>query len=179
MNSAAATAIDLQPILNLVVWPVLGALGMALAGLITARVNQWLGLKNNAFLQATLEKAIQSGLQAAQARVATMNIQHVDVQSKILADASTYVLSHVPDTLKAAGIDVSTPAGAMELAEKLEARLAPAIMVAVSSPTDVSVATAATIANPDTTVTASAAMAATPPDNSAVPGAPITHPKTF
>jgi len=68
-------------------------------------------------------------LQLAQARVATLNIEHVDVQNKIIADALNYAIASAPDAVKGLGLDEAA------LAEKLRARLAPAVL-APPPPTD-------------------------------------------
>lgn len=144
----ATTTIDLKPLFNLVIWPMLSVIGLALAGFIATRISTWTGSQNEARNRALINDILQSGLQAAQARVATSNIQHIDVQDGIVAGALQYAVANGPDALKKAGVDVTTPEGRAAVSQKLEAMLAPAVMVAVSSPVDVSVATAATIANP-------------------------------
>lgn len=142
------TTIDITPLFNLVIWPMLSVVGLALASFIAAKISSYTGSQNQERNRTLINGILQSGLQAAQARVATSNIQNVEVQSGIVADALKYAVANGPEALKKAGIDITSPEGQREVAEKIEAMLAPAVMVAAASPNDVSVATAATIANP-------------------------------
>lgn len=144
-ETAAGFVIDFGPLFNLVIWPALGVVFLAVAGVIAKRVEAKWGLKVD---KETIETAVQAGLQLAQAKVASANITSVAVQSEIIANAANYAIAHVPDTLKRVGVDVSTAAGKAALQEKIEARLAPAVMVGESSLEPMSVAAAATIANP-------------------------------
>lgn len=146
MNSATdAFVIDFGPLFSLVIWPALSVVFLALAGVIAARIQKKWGIEVD---KKTIETAVQSGLQLAQAKVASANISSVTVQNKIVADAANYAIAHVPDALKNLGVDVSTEQGKASLQEKIEARLAPAVLVAASSQEPMSVAAAATIANP-------------------------------
>lgn len=150
INAAAADGqsfvIDFGPLFNLVIWPALSVVAIALAGVIAARIQKKWGIEVD---KKTIETALQSGLQLAQSKVASSNISSVTVQSKIVADAANYAIAHVPGALKNVGVDVTTEAGLASLQEKLEARLAPAVLVGASSEAPMSVAAAATIANPN------------------------------
>lgn len=144
-QDAQAFVIDFGPLFNLVIWPALSVVFLALAGVIAARIQKKWGIEVD---KKTIETAVQAGLHLAQSKVATSDITKIEVQSKIVADAANYAIAHVPDALKNMGVDVSTDAGKASLQEKIEARLAPAVMVGVSSQAPMSVAAAATIANP-------------------------------
>ncbi len=144
-DSVQQFTIDFGPLFTLVIWPALSIIAVAIASVIAFQLKSRFGLEVD---KKTIETALQSGLQYAQSKASQANISSVVVQNKIVADAANYVISHVPDTLKSVGVDVSTPEGRANLQEKLEARLAPAVMVGDSSQTEMSVATAATIANP-------------------------------
>ncbi|HTE35720.1 MAG TPA: hypothetical protein VK634_06885 [Reyranella sp.] len=145
---APATTVDLKPLLDQVVWPLVGAVLAALATFLTTKLAQWLKLKSSAMLQATVEAALNNGLQLAQAKVATLNISNIGVQSEIVAQAAAYAIARAPDALKSVGIDTTTPQGLAAVRDQIEARLAPAVLVGAASPLDLSVGTAATIANP-------------------------------
>ena len=140
------TTIDLNPLFVQVVWPFLGVVATAVASVIAYKVNKWLGLKENTINQDLIEVALKNALQAAQAKVATSDIANIKVQSRIIADAGNYVVRHVPDTLLALGVDVTTVAGQQELAEKIGSRLAPAVLVGTDR--NMTVGAAATLVNP-------------------------------
>lgn len=119
---------NVQQILDTIVWPIIGAIGTALATWIAAKVATLLGLKSDAELKSVLEQAIKNGIQLAQAKVSTLKIADPSVQSQIIMDAADYVAANAPRTLKKLGVDVSTPHGNILLAKKIEARLAPAVL---------------------------------------------------
>lgn len=139
------TEIDLNPILNGIVWPALGAVVSTVAGVIAFQIKKKWGMQIDT---ATVDHALQMGLQKAQAAVASSNIADLRIRNGIVADTAGYVVSHAPDALKAMGVDITTPAGQLNLKEKIEARLAPAILAGASTTADMSVGAAATIVNP-------------------------------
>jgi hypothetical protein len=157
-QDAKGFVIDFGPLFTLVVWPTLSVVFLALAGVIAARIQKKFGIEVD---KKTIETAVQAGLQLAQSKVASSNINSVTVQNGIVAAAANYAIAHVPDALKNIGVDVSTDAGKASLQQKIEARLAPAVMVGASSQAPMSVAAAATIANP------SVASAPAPVDDTA------------
>lgn len=138
--------IDLAPLFNTVIWPALSVLALAVVGVLANRIQKKWGVELD---KKTIDAAVQAGLQLAQSKVASSNISSIQVQSKIVADTANYAIAHVPDALKNLGVDVSTAEGKTSLQEKIEARLAPAVMVGASSAIPMSVAAAATIANPN------------------------------
>lgn len=141
------TEIDLAPLIN-IGWQFLSIVALALAGYIAKKFTDKADAQTKEKLRVLVNGILQSGLQMAQAKVSTANIERVEVQSGIVADALRYAVENGPAALKKLGVDVSTVEGKREIADKLESMLAPAVMVAASSKSDVSVATAATIANP-------------------------------
>lgn len=144
-ESVQQFTIDFAPLFNAVIWPALSAIAVAIAGVIASRIQKRFGIEVD---KRAIETAMQNGLQLAQSKLSSSNISSVNVQNRIVADAANYAITHVPDALKNLGVDVSTAAGKANLQEKLEARLAPAVMVGASSQAPMSVAAAATIANP-------------------------------
>lgn len=107
---------------------------------------------------------LQAGLQREQAKLATANIEDKHVQASMVNGALAYAVNHGVERLKQAGIDPMSASGQQQVVEKLESMLAPLIMVGASSKNEVSVATAATIVNPDVaTPPADVAIAAAKP----------------
>lgn len=138
--------IDFAPFFTMVVWPTLSVILLALASVVALRIQKKWGIEVD---KKTIETAVNSGLQLAQAKVASSDITRVSVQNEIIAQAANYAIAHVPGALKNLGVDITTEAGRASLMEKIEARLAPAVMVGEASPGPMTVAAAATIANPD------------------------------
>jgi hypothetical protein len=138
--------IDFTPLFNTVIWPALSVLAMAVVGVLVNRIQKKWGVEID---KKTIESAMTNGLQLAQSKFSQADLTQLRVQSEIVAGAANYAISHVPSALKNLGVDVTTQEGRESLKEKLEARLAPAVMVAEASPGPVSVAVAATIANPN------------------------------
>lgn len=134
--------VDLSPLFSQVVWPILSAVALALAGWIGNIARKHFGEKTGEVVQARLAEAMSEGLKLAQVQVKNSDIEKIETQSQILAGAANYVSAHAGDTLEKLGV---TP---QLLDEKLSALLAPAVMVAAAQPGTVSVATAATQADP-------------------------------
>lgn len=140
--SAGGATINLAPLLDQVVWPTLVALGLVLGTWLVQRLAKRLGIQNTAALQNTMEAAMTNGLQLAQAKVATLNIEDIRVQHQIIADAVNYAIASAPAAAKGLGLDKDA------LAERLSARLAPAVLAAAATEGRVSVGAAATVVNP-------------------------------
>jgi hypothetical protein len=117
---ASPTSIDFRPIVNDVVMPAVVSLLGILAAWLGMKLRTWLGLQQNSALAGTLETALQNALAFAQSKVqgviATAPLT-LDVKNQVIAEAANYALAHVPDTLKALGVDQKL------LIQKLEARL--------------------------------------------------------
>lgn len=142
------TSIDLAPLFSQVIWPALSVIALALAGYIAKKIANKADADTQEKTRKLVNGVLQAGLQLAQRKVASSNMENVDIQDGIVADALKYAVANGPVALKALGVDVSTPEGREEVTQKIESMLAPAIMVAVSSKKSVSVATAASIVNP-------------------------------
>ena len=141
------TEIDLNPLFSQVVWPALSIVALALAGYIAKKIANKADADTQDKVRILVNNVLQSGLQAAQAKVASSNIERPNVQAGIIADALNYASLHGPEALKKLGIDMTTEAGQKEIYAKLQSMLAPSVMLAVASPNNVSVATAATALN--------------------------------
>lgn len=159
--------IDLKVLMDTVVWPLVMII---MSGIVIPYVAKKLKIENNRQAISTVETALTNGIKLAQARFANSNIQRIEVQDEMVATAANYVIKHVPDALKLLGIDLTTEAGRATIAEKLQARIAPMLVVATAVPGNVSVATASmlssTVATAPATLTdaVTASKAATPPD---------------
>ena len=91
----------------------------ALASYAIAKLCQWLKAKRDGELGAILDKALAMGIAFATSRLTdwTAGRMSVDVKSELAADAANYVLAHVPDAVKALGLDGD------HLTRMIEARL--------------------------------------------------------
>ena len=114
----ASTKVDLGPLLANVVYPLAAAVVTLLAAWLSKRAATWLGLQNDAAIRGTLETAMQNGLAFAQGKLnASAGSMSIDTKNQLVAVAANYAVAHVPDALKALGVDQAT------LVEKLQARL--------------------------------------------------------
>jgi biopolymer transport protein ExbB/TolQ len=137
---------QVQQIMNAVVYPVL----TALAGLVVA----WAALKTTQFLNArraqqsrdNLDETLDHAIMFAQVHLKGEQMSG-DVIAEIKRIAYDYVATHGADDLKTMKLDLSTDAGQTNLRQKIESRLAPAVLVSSVSP--MSVAAAASMVNPD------------------------------
>lgn len=115
-----STAIDFAPIVQQVVVPLVIAVLGTVGTWALVRLKSWLGIKENSQLATTLDAALQNSLAFAQSRlpnvVATVPLS-IATKNEVIGVAATYALAHVPDTLKALGVDQAL------LRQKLEARL--------------------------------------------------------
>lgn len=98
--------IDLS-VLQPVVSELLLATLTALASLVATKLCQWLKAKRDGELGAILDKALSMGIAFAMSRLTDWSAgrMSVDVKSELAADAANYVLAHVPDAVKALGLD--------------------------------------------------------------------------
>lgn len=98
--------IDFAVLQPLVVDLVLGVL-TALASLVAAKACQFLKARRDGELGAILDKALGMGIAFATARLAALGDTHrtVAVKSELVADAANYALAHVPEAVKALGLD--------------------------------------------------------------------------
>lgn len=116
-----ATSIDFSPFIAQYVLPlVFGILGL-LGSWVLLQLRTKLGLTNDAWLSSRLEDAMRNGLALAQSQLQLKVAQGpiaLDLKNQAVAIAAQYTLDHVPDTLKALGVDQG------QLMQKVEARLA-------------------------------------------------------
>lgn len=91
----------------------------ALASYATAKLCQWLKAKRDGELGAILDKAFAMGIAFAMSRLTdlTQGRMSLEVKSQLAADAANYVLAHVPDAVKALGLNGE------HLTRMIEARL--------------------------------------------------------
>ncbi|MCH7870678.1 MAG: hypothetical protein IID33_03160 [Planctomycetes bacterium] len=110
--------IDLTPVLGIVI-DLLAAALMTLGGWALAKLGRKFGLEADDQVRIYLGEALAGGIGWAkeQARKRSEDIAHIEVRSKLVAEAANYVIERVPDALKRFGLD-------RERIEKLvEARL--------------------------------------------------------
>lgn len=105
----------LQPLVNELALAVL----TALASVIAAKACAFLKAKRDGELGQILDKALGMGIAFAMARLNAVGADRgaVAVRSELVASAANYALAHVPQAIKALGLD-----GA-HLARMIEARL--------------------------------------------------------
>lgn len=79
----------------------------ALASFVVAKLCQWLKAKRDGELGVILDKALAMGIAFAMSRLTawTQDRMSLDVKSELAADAANYVLVHVPEAVKALGLD--------------------------------------------------------------------------
>lgn len=115
-----AGAIDFAPLVQQVVMPLVIAILGAVGTWALMKFRSWLGIKESSQLATTLDTALQNGLAYAQAQipgvVANMPMT-LTAKNEVVGLAARYALAHIPDTLKALGVDQAL------LRQKLEARL--------------------------------------------------------
>lgn len=110
--------IDLTPVLGIVI-DLLAAALMTLGGWALARLGRKFGLEADDQVRIYLGEALAGGIGWAkeQARKRSEDVSHIEVRSKLVAEAANYVIERVPDALRRFGLD-------RERIEKLvEARL--------------------------------------------------------
>lgn len=99
-------AIDFSTVQPLVSELMLAAL-TALASYAVAKLCALLNAKRDGELGQILDKALTMGISFAMSRLDTVEKNHMtlDVKSELVADAANYALVHVPDAVKALGLD--------------------------------------------------------------------------
>lgn len=105
----------LQPLVNELVLGVL----TALASFAVAKVVALLKVKRDGELGRILDKALGMGIAFAMSRIeaAEDKVRTVEVKSELVASAANYALAHVPEAVKALGLDGAA------LVRMVEARL--------------------------------------------------------
>ncbi len=105
----------LQPLVNDLV---LGLL-TALASIVAARLCALVKAKRDGELGQILDKTLGMGISFAMSRLKVLEDGHatVPVKSELVAEAANYAVLHVPETVKALGLDGE------HLARMIEARL--------------------------------------------------------
>ena len=101
----AAHSIDLRPLISELVFPLVAGIGLWLATWISTRVAGWLKLSRDDIVRKYLEKALMLALDYGKSRLDQGTPLTVSVKSKIVADAATYAVEHVPGALKHFGVD--------------------------------------------------------------------------
>lgn len=134
--------VDAKPFWDQVLWPIIGAVAMALVAWIVRLLTPYIGANAAKALDDRLTKAMQDGLASAQLQFQGNSLESFNVQNEVLAKALNYVAKHAGEDLKKAGVTDEL------LKEKLNAMLAPAIMLATAQPGMTTVAQVATQANP-------------------------------
>jgi hypothetical protein len=145
---AASTVVDWTPAIN-IIFTIVGIVATALAGAlatwITVKVNTKLNGSISADQRAALEVAAKSavtfGLTTGSTQIknliAARGWDHIDVKSAALASAGNYMISQFPDTVKAAGFDISSPsaiaATTTALKTTLLSRVFPAVVTEVAA----------------------------------------------
>ena len=110
--------IDLTPVLGLVI-DLLAAVLMALGGWALTKMGRKFGLEADDQVRVYLGEALAAGIGWAkeQARTRSEDIAHIEVRSRLVAEASQYVIERVPDALDHFGLD------AARIEKLIEARL--------------------------------------------------------
>lgn len=105
----------LQPLVNELVLAVL----TALASVVVARACAFLKAKRDGELGQILDKTLGMGLAYAMSKLKALEDGNaeISVKSELVADAANYALLHVPETVKALGLDGE------HLTRMIEARL--------------------------------------------------------
>jgi len=131
---------------------VAAALILAVGTWAVGQIVQWLGLKNQAQVTATLDDALNKsviyGLQQAQDQIRAKGWDHADVRNQTLATSGQYLIDRFPDVLRAAGFDMGNPQALSErVTGALDRAFPHAAATAAASPST----PPATAPNPQTT----------------------------
>lgn len=107
--SASAASIDLGPLVEPVVTPVLGAIGLLVSGYLVRLLHKaaaWLDGDTEAKLRAAIQTAVSSGIALATTQVSELvkGGANVDVKSETIARASNYLIERVPESLVRFGL---------------------------------------------------------------------------
>ncbi len=109
--------IDFRPLVNEVVWPLIVAVVTAIVGILARKALSWLNLSEDRMVREYLDVALVNGLELARQRLGGVPLG-ATTQHQVIAEASNYVITRVPDALKRFGIDQNG------LRRLIEARLA-------------------------------------------------------
>lgn len=104
---AESWAINMRPLINEVVVPILAGLLGLLATWISTRLVGVLKLEHDDALRGIIENGMQKGIAYALSKLddATKSMPlSFEVRSKIVADAANYVIGATPDALKKLGV---------------------------------------------------------------------------
>lgn len=117
------TLIDLKPLIDEVLFPLLATAITPFVAWAVYKAGQLLHVQLTAAQTQTLETAMQNGINFALSQAQTYADAHgiVPTKSDLIATATNYVLPKVPDALAKLGI---SPAG---VAQRIEARLPPPV----------------------------------------------------
>lgn len=137
-QGAPSTTIDFGPLVNDYVWPLVGAILTALAGLAYRKVSAWLTAKTGVELEryddmirGYLDQALTKAVEYGRSKVGDKPLT-IDVRNQIVAAAATYAINRVPDALAHFGITAES------LPHLIESRLggvsAPAAPSAAAAP---------------------------------------------
>jgi hypothetical protein len=99
-------AIDLTPLQPLLSNALLGIL-TALASVVAAKACALLKARRDGELGQILDKALGMGIAFAMSKLDALEAGRlkIDVKSDVLAEAANYTLAHVPEAVKALGLD--------------------------------------------------------------------------
>lgn len=132
------TAIDLKPIVDVLMQDVAAPLVVALATWVGVRLLQMIGINKDSVLGQRLLTAASNGAAAAIAKANTALDQHttVDVKNQMVADTIAYVQRATPAAIKHLGLD--TAAGQAHLETVALAQLSKlSLPAAAAAPTQV------------------------------------------
>lgn len=97
--------IDLRPLLNEIVLPLVGAAALWLATWLATRIAGWLKISRDDRVRAYLEKALLLAIDYGKSRLEQGGPLTFQVKSQIVAAAANYAVEHVPGALKHFGVD--------------------------------------------------------------------------
>lgn len=129
------------------IWPlaliVFGSIASFIVAYLTHKSAAWVDVQNNEIHDAVIDSAIHNAIAFAQEGQSSSDMRNEGVQGRIADIAFNYVKGHAAQALAARKIDDKI------LMEKIRARMAPSIMAAHASGGPITVAAAATMANPN------------------------------
>jgi len=96
--------IDFRPLVNEVVCPLIVAVVTAIVGILARKALSWLNLSEDRMVREYLDVALVNGLELARQRLGSVALG-ATTESRLVAEASNYVIGRVPDALKRFGID--------------------------------------------------------------------------
>lgn len=96
--------IDFRPLVNEVIWPLIVAIVTAIVGILARKALSWLNLSEDRMVREYLDVALVNGLELARQRLGSVALG-ATTESRLVAEASNYVIGRVPDALKRFGID--------------------------------------------------------------------------